>query len=709
MKIRSNIYTKEDFFLDLQQVYEFIKFDTEFRNKIDSIRKEKDFKKRRELKKELPVIIADEGFYFIDIDGLDHLQGNNLEHIELTDICFAIPTIMAFKSVGGEGYKLLVKSNSNPLKYIQKILFKQNINVTIDRARTDMCFLSYDDEIIFENKELTVPTEFIEVEHVILEKKLLPVIDSMKLFDIKSVEELINKMESNYEYHTWLALVGSILSTFGEEALPFLEKKWNDFDFKTLIKSTKDWNSNILDSIWEGRIRKNYKTNKKRKVYTGPTGCGKSKNLIDRILLDSKNNYYIYVTPSVKQAIEFAKKLKREGVTYEILVSEQTLTKYKNDVYTLSMIKKESSNNTKVKIVQLASCKNGSLIKYINKDPRELALITIDELKVTDFMRPSIRNSILIEVESGKIVSSDMELAYESNYNRDDLIYAKTLAYRNDCSGFISSMFNYDCDMEVLSTEELTVKALNKIGFEVVRLGNERLHELKDSTINFHISKDCVRVLLNTKQYKNFITSNNFVEVISNADLNSTYNHENSKGVHLATKNLVVLRQFDKKQIKPLQEIWKSVFKDNEDPTAQHYYDYLMQSVGRSIGFRGQKEVDVLINQTVYETIHHYVVNGYYSFNENQFVIEEETLIEMNAKRAEYKNSVYTYKKTEKDNRDKDRKIEVQNRLKKGNTRLYASEIRQKLGFANLKFIADILGIEPKTIAGLTFIEADWK
>jgi len=708
MKYKNNIYETNVEEITLDEIYELIK-DENAQTCVNFIRNEPSLEKRREFKKNLPLILAEDGFYWVDIDGLDHLSGNDISDLDLGEICSLVPCYMAFISTGGEGFKLLIKSNYSPINYIQETLSKEGINVKIDRARTDMTFISYDPNVMYEKQELIIPVEYVIHDKVEEEKNFLPIIQAIKKFDINVVSQLLQSMEDRYDYKTWLALVGSILSTFGEEAIPYLQKKWveDDFSYKTMLTTCRNWNNNILTTIWNRRIRKNYYNNKKMRVVGGPTGVGKSLLFIGEVIDDKSENYFIYVTPSVKQAIDMMVKLNKNGITNEILVSEETKEKYQNDFSIYVHLKTQSSNNTKVKIITKANAVCGGADKWMKLDSRKCLKMTFDELVMNDFLRPSILNSALVRQKSGKVLNSDLIKVYDSEYP-NDYKYAESLAFSGDNSGFIGCIFGYDVAIDVLSTEELTVKCLKDIGFEEIRLGNDRLHELKESTINIYHSSLVVKSFLTTNAYKNFITKGKYDVIISDADELADFNHYSSKGLHISKRNLVVLRHFGNDREESIRQLYSSVFKDGFDPVNISYYDLLLNSCGRSIGFRGQKEVYVIINQGVFYNIQHYLDNGYYSYKDQELEIDDKSQNEIITKRKLTSDRINNAQKVQKNNRDMERKVVVTQKLKKGTTRLTSANIRDKLGFGKLEEIAKILGIEVKRNGGMRFIEADW-
>ncbi len=405
----------------------------------------------------------------------------------------------------------------------------------------------------------------------------------------------------------------SVLKVYGEKAIPLLEGKWGaETSYKALLQCCDGYNANILETIWNSRIRKNASSESKqyiRRVVTGATGSGKSQFAIDEIMSSFSDfdylfhNYVIYVVSSVEQAIDFAKKLDREKITYEILVSQQTYDSQEDE--RKWWITTSSSNNKAVKIIQLSALKHNAHNKYIQNDRRRLCTMYIDELTLTDFVRPSINATNRVKAYTGIKTDTDIMTCYETQFSRFDMSYAIKLATDNDSSDFVSSMLYQSVNTTILTTEELTTVCLEELGFKKITIKKVETEALSE-TCTLHVSDSPYYV----QQYvqseaPNHIYDMEFDNIFANKCGFANGNLQTIKGQHLRGKNLSIIRCLPREVISSIESIFTGCFKaiDGVDPVAIFYKDSLMQAVGRSVGFRGDTEAWVMVHSSVWAMI----------------------------------------------------------------------------------------------------------
>jgi len=266
--------------------------------------------------------------------------------------------------------------------------------------------------------------------------------------DLRRLKEVLDLCKEKTSYKHWVAIVMSALNLCGEDAIPLLELKWDTHvPYNSMLKCAGDYNSHILDTIWRNRIKQcGRKENDpySRAVYAGATGSGKSAAAIDNIESaiadreDVRKNYVMFVVSSVEQGIDLGKKLKRRGITFEILVSKQTYFAADHDLK--KQLVTESSNKTHVKVIQLAALKNGSFRNNVNCDGRRLRHLYIDELTITDFIFPSIMTSSFTRGRLGISTDDSMIASYKKEYSYMDFSFAKKLAEDGDDSHFITEL-----------------------------------------------------------------------------------------------------------------------------------------------------------------------------------------------------------------------------------------------------------------------------
>jgi hypothetical protein len=569
-------------------------------------------------KQDIPVILASGHHMFIDIDGSNHIDGNQFD-IQFEEIAKLVPHVAWFISPSGKGMKLLIELSRDYTPEekdgIRMYLFETISEMTglkVDPCRTDLAFAT-DFPLHQSDGIFPIPD--------VLEKRTttrthVPMINSVPLTgDTSRLAEILDMCEEVMSYNKWFSIIISALSLCGENAIPLLDSKWKtSVPYASLLKYASEYNYNILEAIWATRTRKcgyTYSDTHKRLTVSGATGSGKSAYAIeqikDRIVdrFDVQSNYVIYVVSSVEQAIAFGKKLEQNGITFEILVSNKTYMAAKPDIK--SQVATTSSHNKNVMVIQLAALKNHSYYKHVRDETRRLRHIYIDELTLTDFVCPTIMKSNTARVCLGIDTDDDMMLYYQKQYGAKDFRYAMRLAEEGDDSHFISSLLYQDADTTVLTTEELTVNCLELLGFKGIVIRKDETDSYRETcTLHLSESPDYVVDYVQSDEFKMFTKELNFKEVFANNCLSATGNLVSIKGQHRTGKNLSVIRCLPRTLVRFISELFTSCFRNSTiDPVALYYKDSLMQAVGRSIGFRGDTEAWVMVHSRVWPMIQH--------------------------------------------------------------------------------------------------------
>ena len=582
---------------------------------------------QKRLKIALPCLMVTGNLFWIDCDGSNHQDGNMID-ISFESIAKIVPHLAWFISSSGKGMKILIQINrecaSNERGGIYLYLIETISRMTglkIDPARSDLAFAT--------DQELHISDGIFEVPEV-LEKTTIPRLAgktarytgpvSKNLFRLK---EILALCENTMTYNRWFAIVMAALKEYGEGAIPLLEFKWESTTpYESLLRYAEHYNSNILETIWRDRIKQcGRKENDpySRKVFAGATGSGKSECAIDNIQTaivdraDVGRNYVIFVVSSVEQGIDLGKKLKRRGITFEILVSKQTYFAADHDLK--KQLVTESSNKTHVKVIQLAALKGNSFFNHMrsdkwhpNSDKRHLRHVYIDELTITDFIRPSIMTSSFVRGQLEISTDDAMIASYKKNYSNKDLSFAKKLVEERDDSHFISSILFHDVDTTVLTTEELTIACLERLDFKIITLKKKETDVYRDTcTLHMSRSPDYVIEYVKSEEFKLLIEDYKFQGVFANSCEYATGNLITIKGQHLVGKNLSVIRNLPLEFVSMVKDLFFKCFKTTDiDPVALHYKDSLMQAVGRSIGFRKETEAWVMVHSRVWSMISEY-------------------------------------------------------------------------------------------------------
>ncbi|MHC1698811.1 MAG: hypothetical protein AB9919_12270 [Geobacteraceae bacterium] len=570
-------------------------------------------------KQKLYLLHASGRYFFIDIDGDNHKNGNiSIDYEKITSL---IPHVAWFKSPSGKGIKLLIEIDRDCIPderpSVRRYLIdsiKDFTGLDVDNCRTDVAFVS-DQPITFSNRAFPIPGEF--GESAIKKIKGIKGSPGNNISignNFEKLPEILENCPDNTDYNKWLAIVLSILKVFGFPAIALLEEKWDSqIPYSTLLIYAESCDFSILEDIWKYRIRKNASNQSReyrRRIIAGATGAGKSTFAINEMKSKFSDadteftEYMMYVVPSVEQALDFSEKLKRAGISYEIIVSKATFENL--DETKQDSVVTESSNNVAVKIIQLAALKKNSHYKHILSDERHLYEMYIDELTLLDFVRPSLYSSDIVSSYTDIQTCSELSTYYRKNFSRSDRMYAESLLSVDDHSHFVSSILYQHVNTTVLTTEELTTTCLEALKFEKIVIKKKETDTLKE-TCTLHVSDSSYYVLecVKSELLQNQIDEMKFDNVFANKCEFATGNLVTIKGQHLTGKNLSIIRCLPRANISAINELFTKCFWtiENVNPAALFYKDALMQAVGRSIGFRGDTDAWVMIHSSIWSMI----------------------------------------------------------------------------------------------------------
>lgn len=570
-------------------------------------------------KKKLLVLLASDRHFFIDIDGANHVDGNS--DVDIDKIIPLVPHVAWFKSPSGKGLKLLLEVNRDCItgeratisKHLLDTIHKQTGSI-VDNCRTDIAFVS-DYPVTFSNQIFQIPDKFEKYIKAGFTGRADHSSDvGQHSRDLRKLAELLDNCPVHSGYYNWLAIVMAVLRLYGESAIPLLENKWySEVPYNKLMEYAYKYSTDILDIIWDRRIRRNATIGSRkysRRVITGATGAGKSQFAINEMrsqFFDYNSElfkYAIYVVPSTKQAIDFSLKLDQAGISYEILVSSQTYDTL--DAHNKSKVVTSSCNKKSVKIIMLAALKRNSHWNMISRDKRKLCNMYIDELTFLEFVRPSLYTQDLSYSYSGIKTSSELLQHYKKSFSKSDLKYAENLLAISDNNHFVSSMLYQDVDTTVLTTEELTTECLEAQGFIKTIIRSKETSVFKN-TCTLHVSESPYYVLkcVESELFQKQIDEIGYDNVFANKCKFASGNLVTIKGQHITGKNLSIIRCLPRENVGAIDDLFKRCFWNLEhiDPVSLFYKDSLMQAVGRSIGFRGHTEAWVMIHSTVWKMI----------------------------------------------------------------------------------------------------------
>ena len=427
ISITSIFAQDEGSYIPVDQIHRVFEMDCVIDRCVE-IRNAKTEAEQKELKQYLPLLVFKEDLFAIDIDGSNHKFGNATD-IPFEEIARKIPHLAWYVSPSGKGMKLIVQINRKCAKDERKGIYiylleqiAETTGLILDAdSRNDVAYCS-DQQLHISNGVFNVP-EVLEKQAIIQPAGKTRITSGPMSKDLRRLKEVLDLCKEKTSYKHWVAIIMSALKLCGEDAIPLLELKWNTrVPYKSMLKCAGRYNSNILETIWHNRIKQcGRKMNDpySRKVFAGATGSGKSAAAIDNILKaivdrdDVRLNYVIFVVSSVEQGIDLGKKLKRRRITFEILVSKQTYFAADHDLK--KQLVTESSNKTHVKVMQLAALKRNSFYTHVYGDKRRLRHIYIDELTITDFIRPSIMTSSFVRGQL-EISTDDAMIA---NYKKE--------------------------------------------------------------------------------------------------------------------------------------------------------------------------------------------------------------------------------------------------------------------------------------------------
>lgn len=677
----------------------------------DEFRKTHDNK----IKNKLPALMASGKHFWIDIDGPSHEKGN--ESVDVGKIAALIPHVAQYVSPSGNGMKILVEINREPSsdderKAIARFLIDSTERITgykCDHCRTNIAFAS-NYPVKFSDGIFHVPVEqncrLLQKRTSKRQASTTPTIHSHRLSDLI---EMMDYFPHQTDYNIWIALVMATLRVYGERAIPLLEEKWeSETPYETILRYSHDVDTTILEVLWENRTRINATSssrNYRRRVITGATGAGKSQLAIaqiKRLMLEGDvdaeyGNYVIYVVPSVVQAFDFAKKLEKEQLSFEILVSNEKYLAM--NIYERKMVQLKSTYNKMVKIIPLKSLMRNSYIKYTLNDTRRLCTIYIDELTITDFVRPSINSNKLVKAYSGIKSDDDAVAIYKNNFSDTDLDYAMKLSSLGDSSNFVSSMLYQNADTTVMTTEEVTTACLEYIGFEKLIIKAKETKELKDTcTLHVAVSPNFVLKYSDSESLARTIREMKFDNVFAN---NCKFNDGNNlvtiKGQQINGRNLTIIRNLPKDNASSIKDLFEGCFKTLDiNPLGLYYKDVLMQAVGRSIGFRGDKEAWVMVHSQVWDLMKD--SEWIYNLVEWDVEIDEALVKEIEYDRLVNKELYKDRSEVRKQWKQQDKEAKIHNRLEvtgNPNDKLYSSDVKLIFGSGfTLKDVEKLLKIK---------------
>jgi len=585
------------------------------------IRNAKTEAEQTELKQYLPLLMLDEDLFAIDIDGSNHKSGNAMD-IPFDEIAKKIPHLAWFISPSGKGMKLIIQISRKCAKDERKGIYiylleqiAETTGLVIDPdSRNDVAYCS-DQPLHISDGIFDVP-EVLEKQAIVQPAVRTKTKSGSMSKDLRRLKEILDLCEDKTSYKRWVAIVMSALMLCREDAIPLLKLKWDTrIPYESMLKCAGSYNSNILDKMWCDRIKQcGRKENDpySRKAFAGATGSGKSAAAISNMksaIVDREDvlkNYVICIVPSVVQGIDLAKKLKKVGITYEIIVGKQKYSESPPNIQKLLVT--ESSKKTNVKIIQLAALKGNSFFNYVYSDNRRLRHIYIDELTITDFIRPSIMTSSSVRGQLEISTDDTMIAKYKKEFSNEDLSFAKKLAENRDDSHFISSILFHDVDTTVLTTEDLTIECLERLDFKITTLKKKETDKFRDTcTLHMSISPEYVVEYVQNEEFKLLIDDHKFDNVFANKSEYATGNLITIKGQHIRGKNLTIIRNLPLDFVAMNKDLFTRCFKTSEiDPVALLYKDSLMQAVGRSIGFRGDTEAWVMLHSKVWSMLSGY-------------------------------------------------------------------------------------------------------
>ena len=286
----------------------------------------------------------------------------------------------------------------------------------------------------------------------------------------------------------------------------------------------------------------NYNTiyEKSKRVIQGLCGSGKSHSKQEEIA--HNNERYLWVVQSTKQAIDALKRFKAHKVDASIIVCQETYNKYPE--YQDNLHLRISATTGRVIIITMASFLLNSYSDDLNRNGIKIYEVIVDEVEVTDIVRPNLLNIDISSLWSNK--TTGVKELYDTNFSRND--YTKALALKNKDIRFnflTQEITNCKFNITILTTETLISKILEYGGFTVSKYVRDSKLEDKfknEFYLNIKHSKLVVVEYLKTKEFSDL--SKKYDYVIGNRldKVETNYNLKSSKGLDLIGNNLVIVR-----------------------------------------------------------------------------------------------------------------------------------------------------------------------
>ena len=368
-----------------------------------------------------------------------------------------------------------------------------------------------------------------------------------------------------------------------------------------------------------------FPVSKNRLVITGLEGCGKSSKLFHQLSLD------LSITPKSP-----------------ILVGVKNYALMKEQIY--SWAKRYS-----VPFEQFAICsknsRNEDILEYLT-DPENPYVLpptakyiftsqaNIQRNNHLDFFHPNgefveWKKIIIDEFDfcSGIIPSLDYELGRVTDKQAKDLATSRKLdwiqknyTFRDRVKAHIAKsdkefhiaewIEKCSCPLIFLTSELLSTKILEAMGFEVFKLSDK---DFKHCTVNIatfnHIHNDLFRELNQTNSWNDFkdydliITDKvkSYYDTKQESLSVNVLSHTAVRGsnIHRNKKILTVLSYIPSSAIQLIVDClnYLSIKTDYKQVEALYYRDRLAQSIGRTIGYRGGKEADVIIHSQILDIL----------------------------------------------------------------------------------------------------------
>ena len=343
---------------------------------------------------------------------------------------------------------------------------------------------------------------------------------------------------------------------------------------------------------------------KQKRLITGLCGSGKSYQ--ERIKIKESSETFIWVNQSTQQLVDCYYSFKELGVDATIIVSTETFNKYPQYQDLLST--RISPNSERVILLTMSSYLLGNYYRDIETHGIKIAEVIIDEVEITDIVRPSLETKDVVSLWRG--ISNELIDLYSTTFSKRDKDRALFLKNHNIQNNFISEeIISPRFNTTILTTESLITEILKYANYyENYFCRNKKLEE--EFNINYNInlfeSKFVITEWLKTKEFNNLSKKYDFC-IGNKLDKNeSNFNLKSSKGLDLVGNNLVIFRNLIPDYITLTCGLLTNLLNFNLDETKivkLLYQDLLLQACGRSLGYRGSKSVDVYIHSKILELL----------------------------------------------------------------------------------------------------------